>query len=350
MKPLALALTVWLLACAPSASPPAAQPGLGAPTAPAAATAAGASGSAPSPTAPPVLERVRLAYPATAYSFLPLWVAIDQGFHAANGIEAEPMLTAAAVAITGLTTGDMDFTYSLGSAARAAARGLPVRVVEQSGDAPQLYILAQPELRTMADLRGKVLSPNSISGTTGQTAILLLRRHGVDPQSVQLMPGVDATRQMEMLRQRQIDAVLLGPPFPALARREGYNQLASAPDELSFSFTGLSTSQDIIARRGDMLRRVIKSEIEALRYIHADRAGALRIMERRYEAEPEVAAQAYDLTVSSFSRDGAISREGMENVLALDKEEGAIPENVQFEDVADPRPIQDVHRALGLVR
>ena len=61
-------------------------------------------------------------------------------------------------------------------------------------------------------------------------------------------------------------------------------------------------------------------------------------------------AQAYDLILSSFSRDGAISREGMENVLALDKEEGAIPEHVQFEDVADPRPIQDVHRALGLVR
>jgi ABC-type nitrate/sulfonate/bicarbonate transport system substrate-binding protein len=119
---------------------------------------------------------------------------------------------------------------------------------------------------------------------------------------------------------------------------------------LHFSFTGLSTSLDVIARRGDMLRRVIKSEIEAIQYMHADREGTLRIMAQRLEVEPEVAAQAYELIIGAISRDGTISREGMDNVLALDKEEGAIPEQVQFDDVVDPRPLQDVQRAMGLAR
>ena len=258
----------------------------------------------------PAPEHVRIGYPATSTSFLTIFVAQEQGFYARQAIDAELMLASAQVSITGLTTGDMEFTMSLGSAARAAAQGLPVRVVEQSGTAPQLYVLGQPDLRALADLRGKVLSPNSISGTTGQTAILLLRKHGVGRDEVQLIPGGDAPRQMEMLRQRQIDAALLPPPFPFLARREGFTLLASAPDELQLAFSGLSTSQDTIARRGEMVRRTIVAELEALQYLRADRASTLRLMADRFAIEPDLAAQTYDLIIGSYSRDGGLPREG----------------------------------------
>jgi hypothetical protein len=45
-----------------------------------------------------------------------------------------------------------------------------------------------------------------------------------------------------------------------------------------------------------------------------------------------------------------VSREGVDNVMALDKEEGEIPASAQFEDVVDLRPLQDVQRAMGLAR
>jgi NitT/TauT family transport system substrate-binding protein len=339
------------VACGPPAGSPTGSPATsgGAPAASpgAAPTGADATGAGV-PAAPPAADRLRIGYPALSTSFLSTFVAADRGVYARHGLAVEAMHASAQVAITGLTTGDMDFTMSLGSAARAAAQGLPVRVVALSGRAPQLYVLAQPEYRGLADLRGKVLSPNSVSGSTGQTAILLLRKHGVGRDDIQLIPGGDAPRQMEMLRQRQIDAALLPPPFPFLARQEGFTLLASAPDELQFAFSGLSTSQETIARRGDVVRRVITAEIEALRYIQADREGTLRVMAERFPAEPEVVAQTYDLIVGSFSRDGSLPREGIETVLALDKEEGAIAEHIRYEDVVDDRPLRDVHRALGI--
>src|SRR5437763_1974701 len=82
----------------------------------------------------------------------------------------------APVSIAGMVNGDLDYSMSLGSLARAAAKGLPVRVLEESGTAPQLYLVARPDIRTMADLRGKVLSPVSMGGTNSQTAIMLLRK------------------------------------------------------------------------------------------------------------------------------------------------------------------------------
>src|SRR5581483_4595766 len=149
-------------------------------------------------------------------------------------------------------------------------------------------------------------------------------------------------------RQRQIDAALFGPPFPFLARREGFTLLASAPDEIQLAFSGLAAAQDAIARRGDVVRRTIAAEVDALRYVHGDRAGAIQAIVNHYDAEPEVAAQTYDLVIGSFSRDGSLPRDGIDAVLALDKEDGAIPEQVRYEDVVDLQPLQDVHRALGL--
>ena len=248
------------------------------------------------------------------------------------------MQAAATVSIAGMVNGDLDYSMSLGSLARAAAKGLPVRVLEESGTAPQLYLVARPDIRTMTELRGKVLSPISMGGTNSQTAIMLLRKHGVDPQSVQMLAGGDAPRQLEMLRMGQIDAALISPPFPLVAQREGYTLLANAQQEIALAFTGLSASLDTLAQRPDIVRRTIRAEIETLQYLHADREGTIRLMEQRFSTEPEMAAAAYDQIISAFTTDGTVSREGVDTVMALDKEEGEIPESAQFEDVVDLAP------------
>src|SRR5579884_2921600 len=270
--------------------------------------------------------------------------------NARQGLDAELVQAAATVSIAGMVNGDVDFSMSLGSLARAAAKGLPVRVLEESGTAPQLYLVARPEIRSLADLRGKVLSPISMGGTNSQTATLLLRKHGVDPQSVQLLAGGDAPRQLEMLRQGQIDAALISPPYPLVAQREGYPLLANAQEEIALAFTGITASLDTLAQRGDLVRRTIRAEIEALQYLHADREGTIRLMEQRFNSEPDLAAAAYDQIIGAFTTDGTVSREGVDNVMALDKEEGEIPDSAQFEDVVDLRPLQDVQRAMGLAR
>jgi NitT/TauT family transport system substrate-binding protein len=348
-------VTLVGIACAPSASAPAAAPA--APAASGAAVGAASGGQStppavatPANTTPPAPERIRMSYSATSFAFLSMFAAQDQGFYARQGLDVELLQAAATVSIAGMVNGDVDFSMSLGSLARAAAKGLPVRVLEESGTAPQLYLIAQPEIRTMGELRGRVLSPVSMGGTNSQTATLLLRKHGVDPQSVQYLAGGDAPRQLEMLRQRQIDAALISPPFPLIAQREGYNLLANAQEEIALAFTGVTASLDTIAQRGDLVRRTIRAEIEALQYLHADRAGTIHLMEQRFAAEPELAAAAYDQIIGAFTTDGSVSREGVDNVMALDKEEGEIPESAQFEDVVDPRPLQDVQRAMRLGR
>src|SRR3712207_8917855 len=58
----------------------------------------------------PYTTLFRSGYPALSTSFLSAFVAEDRRFYARHGLEVELMHASAQVAITGLTTGDMDFT------------------------------------------------------------------------------------------------------------------------------------------------------------------------------------------------------------------------------------------------
>jgi ABC-type nitrate/sulfonate/bicarbonate transport system substrate-binding protein len=342
------ALALAAAACAPGAAP-ASPAGRGAPAAAPAASPGVAPTPAPAATARPVPDRIKMGFSSTSYTFLSMFIAQDEGFYARHGIEAELVQSTAQVGIAGMVNGDLDFSMSIGSFARAAARGLPIRVLEESAKAPLFYIVAQPEIQSLADLRGRIVSPVSIGGTNYQTLVLLLRKYGMDVSNVQLLPAGDSPRQMEMLRQRQVDAAVISPPYPLTARREGFRLLANAHEEVDLSLTGLSASQATISQRGDLVRRVIRAEIEALQFMHQDRAGAIRVMQQRFATDAALAPEAYDLIISAFGHDGSINSAGLETLLTLDKEEGAIPEHVTVEDIVDLQPLHDVQRVMGLL-
>jgi NitT/TauT family transport system substrate-binding protein len=341
-------LALVTLACAPPAATPSAA-GAGRPPAAAEPPAASPTVSGASVSAgPPPSESIRIAYSTTSLSFVSLFVAQDRGYYQQNGLETELVQATPQVAQAGMVNGDITFGMAFGSQVRSAARGLPVRVVEESVTAPLLSMVARPEIQTIGDLRGRVIAVTTVGGNNSQTTTLLLRKHGVDPQSLQYVAAGDSPKQMELLRQGQADAALVSPPWPYIGRREGMNVLANALDEIELAFTGLGTSLDTLARRPELVRRTIRAEIQALRHMRAEREDTLRVFVDRFAMEPELAAQAYDMIIGAHTTDGAISRAGVENLLAIEKEEGAIPEHVGFDDVAELGPLTEVQRAMGL--
>jgi NitT/TauT family transport system substrate-binding protein len=336
-----LALLAWAaLACAPS----------GAPT-----TGAGANGAAAAPavsvppaTVEPAPETIRIAYSSTTLAFASIFVARDRGYYAQYGLEAELVQMTPQVAQAGMMNGDVQFGMAFGSQVRGAARGIPIRVVEESVTAPLLFLVARTEVRGIPDLRGRVIAVSSIGGNNNQTGTMLVRKYGVDPHSAQYVAGGDSPKLLELLRPGQADAALLSPPFPYVAQREGFQLLANSLEEIELAFTGLGTSLDILARRPDLVRRTIRAEIQALRHMHAEREDTIRLFVDRYDMEPEPAAQAYDMIIGAHTTDGSVSRTGVENLLAVEQEEGGVPEGVRFEDVVELGPLAEVQRGLGL--
>jgi NitT/TauT family transport system substrate-binding protein len=295
-------------------------------------------------------EKIRITYAANNLGFLQMFLAKDRGFYAANGLEVEVIRTNTAAGIGALLSGDADYTKFLGSALRAAAKGAPIRAVSIGLTGPFFSLAARPQFKTVKDLKGGTVGVTAIAGSNYVSTKMLLQHYGLDPdRDVKLLSLGDHNYMFEALKLGRVDAVTINPPYSVLLKREGFPLLADAAKIVSFPFGGLATTLKKIQENRAQVKRVLKAELEALRYIHKQSQGTIDLISRRFSMEQSVAADSYRLVIGAFS-DGKVSLQGVERMLDSDKADGAIPKSVTVNQVVDVSLLEEVLKEIDAGR
>ena len=181
-------LVAGLVACsAPAARPPAAA------TAPEAAPASG-GGAAPAapaaaaaavPASPAALETLRMGLPAMTATFAPIFIAVEKGYLAEEGLALDLLTAGANVSIASLMTGEMQFSGSGASAVSAALKGAELKVIYTSADRPLSELWSgAPEITRLEDLPGKAVGVQSRGDSTELALRIALMGHGIDPSAL----------------------------------------------------------------------------------------------------------------------------------------------------------------------
>src|SRR5215467_5648889 len=239
------------------------------------------------------LDRVRIAVSNPNMPNLTVAVAQAKSFFKEETIDAEIIRMNPNVAITALSTGDVDYCQLFAAVVGGAIAGLPVRIVAGFLDNWPITLIAQPEYKSLKDLKGKTLGISSFGATPDVGARLMLKQAGIDPEKEikVLALGSDAAR-LTALKQRVVDVVVISPPADAQMEKQGYRVLARAYELFSFPYLGLGTHLRKIKERPDEIRRVIKATIRANRFIRDHRDEAVRVLvdwgkvERDYAIRP----------------------------------------------------------------
>src|ERR1043165_7155256 len=126
-------------------------------------------------------EKIRITYANNSLTFLAAFIAKDRGFYARNGLTAELIQARPAVNIAALLSGDVDYVEVFGSAIRSAARGAPIRAFSNSIKAPFFSLVVQPSIKSVKDLKGRVVGVASVGGTNQISGRLLFQHFGLDP-------------------------------------------------------------------------------------------------------------------------------------------------------------------------
>lgn len=336
-----------LVACGPAATP-APTGGAAAPAAAAPASSAPASqpAAASAPTAA-ALSRIRVAYSSYSPAFLPHFVAESLGYYQRYGLESESVQANPAVSIPGLVANEIDYVLSIGSLTRAAAKGVPVRVLAVHARKPNFFLVVRPEIRSGTDLRGKAVGMQGPGGNSHQTMQLYMSALGLDPQDVQYLALGEESVLFESLKLGRVEAVPLSPPYPAQAEREGMRVLAT-PDDLTieYPFTGVGASVDKIAHQRDQAKNTLKAQLDALQALQNDREAVVRVLVDKFALEPAIAEATFDQIRSSWGTDGAVPRDGIETLLRLDIEAGALTEMVPYESIVDASVLNEARAEL----
>ena len=293
-------------------------------------------------------EKARVAVATSSMAFLVPFIAKDRGFYLKQGAEVELIQMRPNIAVAALLSGDIDYIELIGSAIRSAARGLPIRAISTSIKSPFFSVIAQNKFKSVKDLKGATIGIASIGGTNHISTRLTLKEFGLDPEKdVKLIAIGDEKLIYDAFKIGRTEAVVLAPPYSIQLKREGFPILANTAQYVTIPFSGLGTTLDRIKSNRAQIKKLLKAEIEALRYLRDNPAGMVEVIRKRFSMDDKTARESYDVVVDAFSRDGRIPLDGVDILLQIEKDQKLIPTTVTPQMVVDASLVEETLKEMG---
>jgi NitT/TauT family transport system substrate-binding protein len=213
-------------------------------------------------------------------NYQPVFVGIAEGFFADAGVRVEltGAFTSGPAIVQAAGMGEVDAGHTAISAlANAAAQGIKVVGVADSqtefADAPlqQWFALDGGPIKIVADLKGRKIGTNSLSGSFYYTALLALKRAGLSRDDVQFVV-LPHDRQEQALRSRQIDvAGLIDPYSVAIRARGNVRRVFTGADVLGErQFSTVFFSRSYLDANGVVVEKFLKGYRRSIDFIQAD--------------------------------------------------------------------------------
>ncbi|HLN86445.1 MAG TPA: PhnD/SsuA/transferrin family substrate-binding protein, partial [Candidatus Limnocylindrales bacterium] len=174
------------------------------------------------PAATP-LAKARLAYSAFAYANPPFWIAHGLKLFHKYGLDTELVYVSGARPIQAMLGGSIDVSQVGGAATvAAAAQGAEVAILGTIFSRLNFAVHASPQIKQIADLKGKTLATGAIGGNTYFAALLFLQKFGwVANKDVSLFASGGSPEVLQALVQGRHPAGVLTAPTTHLATRMG---------------------------------------------------------------------------------------------------------------------------------
>jgi ABC-type nitrate/sulfonate/bicarbonate transport system substrate-binding protein len=283
------------------------------------------------------IENVRVAYPSMGTSVFCLIIAQKEGYLKEEGLEAQLLSIRGEIAIRTTLAGEVDFFTNAGSALAAAVRSVPVKIVTVFQDKPGWDLIAQPDIKSVAQLRGKNIAVMSPEGSLAVVAREILRKNGIDPtKDVNLVTmGGDEVR-FPALQTKSIQATLFSTGMSLKAQKEGFTKLAAASDYANLIEGGLSTSNDRIKQSPDKIFRFIRASLKGLNFFVSKREPSIKYMTEALRMnDRELINAIYDIQAKLVLRDGFTDDKVLQSMIEEMKKTTKIQRDIKISDIFD---------------
>ena len=222
-----------------------------------------------------------------------------------------------------LASGELDLAdYGVDNAiAMIENAGVDVILVAATDYTPT-ELMAQPEIKSLKDLRGKIVIVDAPNTQNALALKKILSNAGLNAGSDYQMKEVGGTsaRLAAMLKQKEFAATMAAGQSAAQARQGGLVSLATTANIFGPTLRyGVFTRRQWAKDNSDPLIRYLAAHIEAQRWL-LDRANKDKVIDmvlRQRKMSRELAAGIYEMDVgpNGLAKDAAIDVERFSNVL-----------------------------------
>ncbi len=295
------------------------------------------------------VEKAIIAHTSESISLAPLLYGIDNGFYRREGVDLQfRILRTDLAAAAMMGSKEVDYMYSAGTALRMAARGLPIRVVAYTLKNILFYLMAQPNVRSVADLQGKTIAVSLPSDTGGIAAKAVLKAYGLDPERDATYIAIGAASvRLAAMQAGAVEASIMPVPWNIRMRQQGFRELAFAGSYLKEPLTGFAATVEKIEKQPLQVRKVLTGFLRSMDAFRSEKKAAVDFIAHRFRLEPTVAAESYRIVTDALSPDGTISPQALQEFVENTKREPGAKKQITSADLIDFRFLTEARNAIG---
>jgi ABC-type nitrate/sulfonate/bicarbonate transport system substrate-binding protein len=264
---------------------------------------------------------LRVAYPAPAGAFLPLWAAQDAGIFKKYGLSVELIAVGSSTrGVAAMISGYLDILAGGGSSGvTSQLQGYTDMALFANIIQTFLFsVMTQPSITNVSQLRGKRMGVTRFGGTLDFAARYYLKRYGMEAGKDVSFLQIGAMPDIAVaVASGAIESGVVGIPQNFLGKKQGLRELADLSEiDARYALAGFLAKRSFLSENHDSMVRFMKTLVEATYYVKTRPKEGMEILKRytRIDA-PDILKPTYDLHVKLFPKIPEIFPEDLKLVL-----------------------------------
>jgi NitT/TauT family transport system substrate-binding protein len=277
---------------------------------------AGCSGTpARAPSNGSALEKTRvtigLSVPGATY--LPLYVAVDEGTFAKQGIQADVVeFRGGADVIRAAVSESIDVgVVALAEITSGIDAGQPLKAFYAGFNIPNFDWYAVSSIKSLAEAKGKRIGITQYGTSSDFVTRYALTVNGLDPsKDVQILQAGPPSTRLAAMQAGQLDVSIFSTPEKFLAADRGYNLIYSQkqlsddyPQHLFFA------TESFLASHPNTVKALLRGHSLAVRLAKQDRERAQQSLIKHLQIDPKYVERTYADVIDYIYEDGRLPNE-----------------------------------------
>ena len=259
---------------------------------------------------------IALSVPGATY--LPLYVGVDEGTFAKEGIQADIVeFRGGSDVIRATVSGSVDVgVVALAEITAGIDAGQPLKAFYAGFNIPDFDWYGVPSIGSLADAKGKRIGITQYGSSTDFITRYALTVNGLDPsRDVQIIQAGPPATRLAAMQAGQLDIAIFSTPEKFLAAEHGYKLIYSQkqlsddyPQHLFFA------TESFLASHPNTVKALLRGHTLAVRLAKQDKQRAQQSLIKHLQIDPKYVERTYADVIDHLYEDGRLPDEKSLNV------------------------------------
>lgn len=299
-------------------------------------------------------RRVRAGFSNFGASTSWLWTAKETGFFDRYGLRVDLVYVGGTpLLFQALLAGDLDFGDGGGPGLlQANVQSRSVVGIAGTLNRTVMKIMATPDIKTPANLRGKKIAVTRYGTITDLAARYFLKRWDLSAErDTPIVQVGSITNVLASLQAGTSQAGVLSPPYHLQAKKLGFVELMDlSKEDVHYPFDYVVATPAFLDRNGETVLAFLKGAVEGIHKFKTDKRAAKEVLTKYTKIRDEtVLEETHEIFGRLFEKSPYIKREGLKSVVQILGETDPRVNAIKLDAIVEDRYVSQLE-ASGFIQ